>query len=579
MCRFLVSTNPEIDLGSFKEGLARMKNGGPDATGYYTDGNIMMGHNRLSIVDLDGGNQPMEIDGCVIVFNGEIYNHKDLKIKHSLKCDTESDTEVILRLYLSSKEASGPIRTRDIFSELIGEFSFVIYDRNSNVLMWMRDPMGVKPLYLDSQAFTASSPCIVLSSEIKGITRSKAVSNLSIKSLLGYGFTGETDSTMYRNIQACLPGRLYILNLVTSSYDALFGNTLPYKDLTRKKSSLRSGGSFHPESNIKDVIEMAVKRRLMADVPIACTLSGGIDSAIIAYFAQKHSKIKLNTYTIGFKGYDNEFEQARRVAKYIGTNHHEIEIDPKEILENIDEIIETIECPADKGSTIPTFFLARAMKNEKVVLVGDGADEIFAGYNRYQEFKEGMGRYEYLLKYMQVFSGPDEVAMAQRSTHQIYDSNDILIDDLEGELASYHNMRIDKMFMHFGTEARPPFLDVDVVTNAMLIPLRDKVNPTKKCLRDAFRGILPDWIVDQPKKPLKLSPIDDLLKLPEVKEVILDDNITRDIESNMQNQRITDILISTNLEEIYNEPDDSRNKSRKLWLVYLFKKWYAKNYN
>lgn len=548
MCRFLVSTDPNVL--DFEKRLSLMKNGGPDNTSVTRIGDISMGHNRLAIVDLDDrSNQPMTIDTYTIVFNGEIYNHKELKLKYNLQCKTDSDTEVILRLYIKE----GPRGLNNI----LGEFAFVIYDKQSDELVWYRDPLGIKPLYHKNLNYSTGN--LELSSEIRSISDGKEISGNGIRDIFKYGFTDETDETMYQGIFNSVPGRLYRYNVSTKEYTS-------FEVQARPRGYPMSKTDEGMENQIYDSLEAAVKKRLMSDVPIACTLSGGIDSAIVAYFAQKHSKYRLKTYTIGFKGYDNEFEQARRVAKYLGTDHHEIEIDHDEILKNIDEIIDVMESPADKGSTIPTFFLARAMKDEKVVLVGEGADEIFGGYKRHQEFHPNMSKQQYLVDYMQIFSSEDDLYAARNLLTDIDPFNGVFIYDLEGELLSYHNMRIDKMFMHFGIEARPPFLDCDVVYFALNIPLHKKVNPSKKVLREAFKGKLPDWIIYQPKKPLKL-PIDDLVEMQEVKDVVLS-------EVNIQGDDIPSIGL---LKEIYEQPRDTRNRSRKLWITYLFKKWYAKN--
>ncbi len=526
MCRILCKTETtEEQMPLFSQALMSMKPGGPDSTGILYENEIAMGHNRLSIVDLStNGNQPMTVRTNTILFNGEIYNHKELAIRYKIEdLETESDTEVILRLYRLLGD--------DAFDQLDGEFAIVIYDRGENKIKMVRDRSGVKPLYYSfANGFIASS-------EMKGILPfiKKEFNWHEFNNWKTWGYTLE--GTLFKDIYKLLPGQLRTIDL-DNPREYMFDKLL---EVPERRS-------------IRNAIDDAVRKRTMADVPISCTLSGGLDSSIVAYRLTKELNIILNTYTIGFEGCENEFEQAQRVSEYLGTNHHALEIPLENAIEDIDKILDIIEEPIDRGSLIPTYFLAMAVK-EKVTLIGEGADECFAGYKRHIE----VGKNDSLA--MELYFDAHLRAMPTdvKPFFDIEDKNDFLGIDLAMEIPFYHTLRIDKMFMAQGIEARVPFLDPEVVSTANEIPYEDKCNPEKKCLREAFRGELPDWILDTPKKALKI-PFDKLIALPEVEEVIKRSTILKD-----------------EAEYYYNNPD-KHGRDRNLWNIYLFQKWYEKHF-
>lgn len=547
MCRILLQTGYDGSSEMYKrfeEALALMKHGGPDNRTIIERDGILFGHNRLSIIDLsDEANQPFETEKCIVLFNGEIYNYEKARILNRLDCNTESDTEVIAKMY----EKVG----MDFVKYLYGEYSIVIYDKNTKSINWVTDPSGVKPLYVNGGG---NQDPVILASEQKALRHldpalSDDIDEDSLSEFLQFGYTSES---LYQEIGRCQKGKCEY-SFKGNNYSTVEW----HQDVPPPRGQVAEQAS---PNLIRHLVENAVKDRMRSDVPIACALSGGIDSAIVAYCMQKNTDKRIKTYTLGFKGLDNEFDEAKETAAFIGSDHYEIEIDPKYILKDIDDILDTMEEPIDRGSLIPTYFLAKNVK-EKVILVGEGADEIFGGYKRHQKFmtESYQGDYEFLKEYYEVFN-QDE---SREDHHYRSDFGGLnpMQFDLKNEIPYFHNARLDKCFMRFGIESRVPYLDQLLTQVALGVPFSEKVNPEKKILRQAFAGKIPDQILYRKKRPLKL-PFEYMIEIEEVKENILGyDNPWIKKES---------------IRAIYDSPADSRNRGRKLWAVFLINKWYER---
>ncbi len=532
MCRLLIKTETTKEqIPLFNEALMSMKEGGPDSTCVFYEDGIVLGHNRLSIVDLSlEASQPMGSDDTMLLFNGEIYNHMMLNIQHHLECETKSDSEVIWRLY----EKLGD----DAFDLLDGEFAIVIWDRKDKKIKLVRDRSGVKPLYYSFlNGFIASS-------EIKGILPfiPKRFNYHEFNNWKTWGYTLE--GTLFDGIYKLLPGQIRTIDVKLIEGDISLSSMNYGFDRLKDVPERRS---------LRNAVKDAIAKRTMADVPISCTLSGGLDSSIVAYRLTEEMDFgkRLSTYTIGFEGCENEFEQAKKVADFLGTNHTQVDVLLEEVVVDIDEILDIIEEPIDRGSLIPTFYLSQMIK-EKVTLIGEGADECFGGYRRHNEIRQGsIGVDVYFDRYLRAMHTPI------KPYFDIEDKNDFLGIDLAYEIPYYHTLRIDKCFMAFGIEARVPFLDPEVVSTANEIPFDQKNE--KQCLRDAFRGELPDWILDTPKKALKV-PFDKLIAIPEVEEVIKRSE-----------------MLKEEADYYYNNPEE-HGRDRNLWNIYLFQKWYEKHF-
>ncbi|ACB53351.1 asparagine synthetase [Crocosphaera subtropica ATCC 51142] len=402
---------------------------GPDANGIFVvpDGSGILGHQRLSIMDVEGGDQPIYGDGKkAIIGNGEIYNYpqlfSDLESKYQFV--TKSDTEAILHLYDDKNITAIP--------ELDGMFSFAIIDNNKFIAA--RDPIGIKPLY-----YSEKDGNFWFASELKAITQFCE----DVKEFPpGTFFSSETGFSTYYNLPDISPD-------IDANVD----------DIVKE---------------IQETVQASVVKRLMADVPLGAFLSGGLDSSIIAAIAKKH-KSELHTFSVGVEG-SKDINAARLVSDYLGTIHHEYLITPKEAIAKLPEIIYALES-FDQDlvrSAIPCYFTSRlAAQYVKVILTGEGADELFAGYTYYKDIT----------------------------------SDAILHTELRRSVSSLHNInlqRVDRLTMAHSIEGRVPFLDLKMIELGQKIPAHLKLrgNPPveKWILRKAFEDILPDEIVWRKKE-------------------------------------------------------------------------------
>lgn len=414
----------EIDPETTKIMMKRMTHRGPDAEGIFTspESGGTLGHTRLSIMDPEGGDQPIysEDKSKVIVANGEIYNFPDMRPAllgdHSFS--TTSDTEAILHLYED--------RGTDIVSRLDGMYAFVIAD-GQNVFA-ARDPIGIKPLYYGKR-----NGSMVFGSELK------AMAGLCDE------ITEFPPGTYYSSAEG-FKTFFEVPKIKPQEY-----NTDAYIRLLRR------------------TLEDAVTKRLMSDVPLGTFLSGGLDSSIITAVTRQHVD-ELHTFSVGVEG-SSDLEAARLVSKHLDTIHHEYVITPEEVMKELPNIIYYLES-FDQDlvrSGIPCYFTSRmAADYVKVILTGEGADELFAGYTYYKDITDW----------------------------------DILSDELRRSVASLHNInlqRVDRMTMAHSIEGRVPFLDLSMIMLGALIPPELKLYgdpPVEKwVLRRAFEDMLPHEIV------------------------------------------------------------------------------------
>lgn len=368
------SNSNSIEDTLLKEMSKPLRYRGPDNEGFHIDNNsIKIGliHRRLSIIDLSNiANQPMiSNDGdVVIVFNGEIYNYKTIKSKISnINFITNSDTEVILNAYLNW----GIDKTLE---ELDGMFAFTIVDKKKQEVYIARDRFGEKPIY-----FNFKNNRLIFSSDIRSFE--PFLLNQDIDELALANFLSEmctpNDISIYKEIKKIPPASYYKFS--SSGIDIKEYWKLNYKSKKDYKEA-------YVLSNCETLIENSVKQKLTSDVPVGCFLSGGIDSTLVSLYAARHYNGKINTFSVGFE-YEkfNELKYAKQVAKKINSNHHEIIIDPTS-LDVIDLLIEEYGEPFADSSQIPSYYVSKfASDNVKVVLGGDGGDEVFAGYKTYNQ--------------------------------------------------------------------------------------------------------------------------------------------------------------------------------------------------
>ena len=533
MCGVLFA-NRIKDQKKFKEALNLMKQRGPDSSGISPClPDTFLGHRRLSILDLSQfGNQPMKSLELEMSFNGEIYNFTELKRKHKLNVRSSGDSEVLFEMF---KKFEG-----DTFKKLDGEFAAVFVDKEENQVYAARDPFGVKPLYYSNEGGQ-----LIISSEIKPILHLQGKKELDREGFDKWKMFGYSpgDSTLFSGIKKILPGCYYRFDLSSGEIEV----TRYYRGL----DSIEERNVSHEE--IRDVIRKAVRKRMVSDVLISCTLSGGLDSSIIAALMASISE-DIKTYTVNIGEEDEDTIFAKKLSNFLGTERHHVTIPVSQVIEDLPKILSGMEEPSDKGSLIPSYYLGQAIK-EKVTLIGEGADECFAGYSRHTLENSELSLPEYFKKFIQVF--PSE---SYSPIPPVFGSNWTLKYDLATEIPGYHTNRIDKMLMMNSVEARVPFLDPKVVELAMAIPLKDKVDPEKKILREAFSAYVPKEIKERKKHALKID-LDPFIESQ--KEVIFADN---------------GLFEKGELESIYNQPEDFRNKRRILWSAYLANLWNKQNF-
>lgn len=527
---------------------------GPDDADILIDGSVGIGHRRLSIVDLGGGRQPMfnEDNTVSIVFNGEIYNHRELRpmlAERGHIYRTSSDTETIIHLY----EEFG---TKGV-EHLQGMFSFAIWDAPRRRLVLTRDRLGIKPLYYavkdDGSLFFAS--------EIKAFIESNAIKpELNYNALADFTTNRYTsgEETLYRGVMRLLPGHTLIWSdgevHIERYWDVSFSK--PAQRLSDREYIERFGELFHD----------CVKSHLMSDVPLGMFLSGGIDSSAIAAVMSQLVKEPIKTFSVAFAERDsNELEFARIVAQAYQTEHHEIIVSPEQFFDQLPDLIYKEDEPIAHPSSVPLYFVSKlAARHVKVVLTGEGSDELMAGYNKYRVgiYNLMLGRhYERLTPagirnlirasidrlsgasplrrilqrtflrlpaniqdaYLDNFAVFSPLMQQRLFTPQAYermedrdpyrttidyidqsDAETILDQLLAADLKTYLHellMKQDQMSMAASLESRVPFLDHKLVEFINHLPVEMKLRgwTTKYILRQAMKDVLPPEILTRKK--------------------------------------------------------------------------------
>ena len=433
----------------------RIRHRGPDWSGIYCGGSAILAHERLSIVDPESGKQPLFSPDKkqVLAVNGEIYNHQDIrKSFKDYSFQTGSDCEVILALYREWKsKGANASKLIEMIEKLSGIFAFALYDTEDDTFLIARDPIGVIPLYIgydtDGKVYVAS--------ELKALE-------------------GQCD-----HYETFLPGHYYWSK--TPGMKRYYSRD--WFDYSAVKDNAASVEEIH------DALEDAVKRQLMSDVPYGVLLSGGLDSSVISAVAEKYSQHRieeggatkawwprLHSFAVGLKGAP-DLAKARLVAERIGTVHHEINYTIQEGLDAIRDVIyfiETYDVTTVRAST-PMYLLARVIKSMgiKMVLSGEGADEIFGGYLYFHK-------------------APDAKAFHEETVRKL------------SKLYMYDCLRANKSLSAWGVEGRVPFLDKEFLDVAMRTNPEAKMCPgakiEKKIVREAFSDMLPEEVVWRQKE-------------------------------------------------------------------------------
>ena len=452
MCGILAIYNKDKHLNNKIRSMSldiikKVRHRGPDWSGIYTSQNAILAHERLAIVDIKSGGQPIlsSDKNLILAVNGEIYNHLSIRNDKSIQYDyqTNSDCEVILSLYKN--------KSIDFLNDMNGIFSFILYDKDKNSILVARDPIGVIPLYMGSDKngnllFASEMKCLV------GICK-------DVK---------EFPPGSYMNEKLKCPVKYYSKSWMN------------YDNVSENKTIVK---------NIKKSLEDSVKRQLMSDVPFGVLLSGGLDSSIIASIVKKFSKKRIesnnkndawwpqiHSFAIGLKN-SPDLIASKKVSEYLKTIHHEIVFTIQEAIDSINDVIyylETCDVTTVRAS-IPMYLMARYIKSMgiKMVLSGEGADEIFGGYLYFHK-------------------APNAKEFHNETIRKI------------NKLHLYDCLRANKSLAAWGVEGRVPFLDLDFLDISMSVNPKDKmIKPNKiekSILREAFKGDLPDEILWRQKE-------------------------------------------------------------------------------
>ena len=582
---------------------------GPDGAGVFCDDGISLGHNRLSIIDLSNdAAQPMKSNdkNLVIVFNGEIYNFKELKKELSdYSFKTKSDTEVILASYKKWG--------KDCVNRFNGVFSFAIWDNEKHELFLARDHMGVKPLYYfwDGKVF-------VFSSEIKAILEhdiSRVLNKEAFSHYMRILYVPEP-LTMFDGVHKLPP----------ASYAVLKGNN--FKITKYWESPLNIYSQLNKSeliTNLKTKVLESIERQLVSDRPLGIYLSGGIDSSVVLHNVSK-LRDKIDTFSIGFdlssgeerEKFNADFNLAKRTAAHYDTNHHEVLLSSGDVLNYFEKALWHMDEPVSNATSIAQMKLAEFSKDRvDVVLGGDGGDELFGGYERYRLslissyyqklpalFREILNSSSNKLNKLNTMRGVDRFAlfMFQKDKilnrvlrSEVFDNgitrdffrnkffNDVgdvsfeevfMNTDRKSWLVDESLVRTDKMSMAYGLEARVPLLDKELVEFAAAVPLKYKVNlfNTKIILKEAYKDNLPSFLFNQPKRGW-FSPAAKWLRDPQIHKM------AQNILSEGYYSGTKDLFLWDNVKDILEDHVQKREYNLTvIWSLLTFQVW-AKEYN
>ncbi|MDN5047314.1 asparagine synthase (glutamine-hydrolyzing) [Aliarcobacter butzleri] len=581
----------------FDKSLELLHYRGPDFQNSIKIGNKQFGHTRLAIIDLDEeANQPMIFDDILLVFNGEIYNYKELIHVEHLECKTKSDSEVLIRLYQKYGF--------DFLNKLNGMFSFCIYDMKKDLYFCARDRYGKKPFF-----YYFKDNKFIFSSSIKSILNlldyKPNLNKVALSKYMQY-FVSFGEDTFYQDI----------FKLESASY-MIYEPNKPCELQKKKYYKINTYKAIKDEkqalNDIEELLFKSVEYRLNSDVEVASLLSGGIDSSLISALYTKISGKKINTFSIGYDEYKNycELDFAQITAKHINSNHHPVEINQKEYIKHFEQTLDMLEEPHGDSAAIPLNILTKQINKTgiKTVLSGEGSDEIFLGYDNYAKFLKYY-EFEKSLSNEQNLFLNDIIGALQNNTKEseylrrivkkqnLYNSFGEIYTDIQrkrlfkkvptfkSETAkqdpvdwmSYIDLKIwlgesllskvDRISMGNSLEVRTPFLDFNLVNYMFSVESHIKVGDTNKyLLKKIASKYIPNEIINRTKKGFN-SPFNEWLN-KEYKDKILDVIVEVNNETNLFNHEY--IL------HIY-ELSKSNKFKQHLYSLFIFSLWYKKEY-
>jgi asparagine synthase (glutamine-hydrolysing) len=487
---------------------------GPDGSGVYQSRQLAVGHQRLKILDLSEHAQQPMIDselGLGIVFNGCIYNFRDLRVQLralGYRFFSDGDTEVILKAY-----AAWGVECVNRFH---GMFAFAIWERDSDRLILARDRFGIKPLYYaefdQGMRFASTLPALLAGGGID-----TDVDPVALHHYMSFHSVVPAPHTILKGVRKLPPATVRVIDSDGSSRDHLYWR-LHFGQLPEDQ-----GRNYEDWQEITlETLRRAVERRLVSDVPVGVLLSGGLDSSLIVGLLAEQGQRGLNTFSVGFESVDDEagdeFQYSDIIARHFATEHHQIRVDSARLLPALGDCIKAMSEPMVSHDVIGFYLLSEQVsKHVKVVQSGQGADEVFAGYHWYPPLADSERPLD---DYAKVFFDRDHAEFertvdprllgedfsrgfverhfmapgAQRPIDKALrlDTQVMLVDDPV--------KRVDNMTMAWGLEARVPFLDHELVELAARIPAEFKIaSGGKGVLKEASRSVIPSEVIDRPK--------------------------------------------------------------------------------
>lgn len=586
--------------------LARMMDSihhrGPDESGIVIDGSVSLGHQRLNIIDLESGRQPIynEDETIVVIFNGEIYNHRSLRVDLETKGHrfyTNTDTEVIVHAY----EEFGI----ECVQQFNGMFAFAIYDTNKKCIHLARDRIGVKPLY-----YFSDGNKFLFASEIKALLQDSTIPreiNIgAFHDYLKFRFV-PGERTLLQGVKKVLPGHVITLNNGELS-------SRQYWDISEKRCS---GSEEEHVNALRMLLGDAVLSRLESDVPLGVFLSGGIDSASIVALMSGHTK-SIKTFSVGFESQaDTELPYARIVAEEFNTDHHECFVTDKH-LSLIPKMVWHLDEPVGDAATLPTMVLSQyAKQHVTVVLAGEGGDEVFAGYDNQRVMMQCIRFNPLYHPLKSVIARVKQCASPGSNLHRVlatlssqsleqqyatltslFSRDELLlmgIPDDNQDLSRYYPktpmdplntlqyfglktwlphdfcMKADKMTMAYGIEERAPLLDYRLMEFAFSLPAHEKIrNGTGKyILKKAMAPRLPHSIVYRKKHGYN-APMDQWFK-GDLKDVL--GSLIEEREHSLYDSVYAEKLLADFQRTGSNYKMNFWN-AQKLWSILVFEVWY-----
>lgn len=583
---------------------------GPDGQDITTLGGMAFGHVRLSIIDLEGSPQPLSNeDGTIwVTFNGEIYNYKELRdklIQKGHRFKTNGDTETLVHLYEEYGEG--------MLQYLQGMFAFAIWDDNKKTAFIARDRLGIKPLYYyyDSANFVFASECKAI---LKSGKVDKQLNMVGLSDYLTFRST-PAPNTLFEGISKLLPGHyITIKNNMVENHR--------YWDIPIQNTSNNHSSVEEIESNIEDLLKLSIKRRMISDVPVGCFLSGGIDSSLIVALMSEQSQFPVKTYSVGFNNFESsETGFARTVADHCNTEHHELILEEDCFAEHLESLTWVRDAPLSEPADVPLYLLSKmANKDVKVILSGEGSDELFGGYPKYAydklsqltnfipssllrntadllpakyrrhaialrslSYKEDAMRWA---NWFSPFSLEEKAILLNDNSiwnnpYQNYSKKEsgasslsrMLYGDCKIWLPDNLLDRGDRMTMAASIEGRVPFLDHELVEYAFSIADKYKINgrDRKIIIKDIARKYLPNEIIDRPKIGFAV-PLDSWFKgkLKDMSyDIILQKNGIVDLYFNK-------IFVKNILDD---HVKNRKNNAIKIWTLLGISIWYNRFFN